>query len=227
MKSFWQIIFIAAFLLAGCGTNASANSFAFVTVAPNASPTATPFQPVPWTPTGSFASAQDALLSQPLLDSALLTATLPAATLTPEPTIDPNLLINTVAPQPIIDSQILNNGQDTVNFLLIGSDQRHGASFRTDTMVVVILRPNEGQVSLISIPRDLWVSIPGEGNQRINTAYEQGELDGYPGGGSELLKATIQYNLGIRIDHTAFVDFDGFRQIVDTLGGVDVPVSCP
>ncbi|MEP6895730.1 MAG: LCP family protein, partial [Chloroflexota bacterium] len=192
-------------------------------------PTPTPFQPIPWTPSPVYA-LDGSLLSQPTIDSISSTSTPPAPTQTPAPTIDPNLLINTVAPQPTIDtsgSQVLNNGQSTVNFLLIGSDQRHGASFRTDTMVVAVLRPNEGQVSLISIPRDLWVSIPGEGNQRINTAYEQGELDGYPGGGGELLKATIQYNLGIRIDHTAFVDFDGFRQIVDTLGGVDVPVSCP
>jgi polyisoprenyl-teichoic acid--peptidoglycan teichoic acid transferase len=229
MKPFWQIILITAFLLAGCGTTASADPnlpFAFVTVAPNASPTPTPFQPIPWTPSPVY--AQDGtLLSQPVIDPSSSTATLPAPTQTQAPTIDPNLLINTVAPQPTIDSQILNNGQETVNFLLIGSDQRHGASFRTDTMVVAILRPNEGQVSLISIPRDLWVSIPGSGNQRINTAYENGELNGYPGGGAGLLKDTIQYNLGIRIDHTALVDFDGFRQIVDTLGGVDVPVSCP
>ena len=223
MKSIWQITLIAAFLLAGCGMTASTDlnpPFTFVTVAPNASPTPTPFQPIPWTPTG-------ALLTQPVIDSSSSTSTPPAPTLTPAPTIDPNLLIHTVAPQPTIDSQILNNGEETVNFLLIGSDQRHGASFRTDTMIVAILRPNEGQVSLISIPRDLWVSIPTEGNQRINTAYENGELNGYPGGGAALLKDTIQYNLGIRIDHTALVDFDGFRQIVDTLGGVDVPVSCP
>jgi LCP family protein required for cell wall assembly len=123
-------------------------------------------------------------------------------------------------------SQVLNNGQETVNFLLIGSDRRSGSSFRTDTMVIAILRPHEGQVSLISIPRDLWVSIPGSDNQRINTAYQLGDRIGYPGGGPGLLKDTILYNLGIRIDHTAMVDFDGFRQIVDTLGGVDVPVSC-
>ena len=131
---------------------------------------------------------------------------------------------------PTIDassSQVLNNGQDTVNFLLIGSDKRPGGSFRTDTMVIAILRPNEGQVSLISIPRDLWVSIPGWENQRINTAYQHGISVGYPGGGPGLLRDTILYNLGIRIDHTAMVEFDGFRQIVDTLGGVDVPVSCP
>jgi LCP family protein required for cell wall assembly len=94
-------------------------------------------------------------------------------------------------------------------------------------MVIAVLRPNEGQVSLISIPRDLWVSIPGWENQRINTAYQHGISVDYPGGGPGLLKETIQYNLGIRIDHTAMVEFDGFRKIVDTLGGVDVPVSCP
>ena len=139
------------------------------------------------------------------------------------------MLINTLAPLATIDgsgSQVLNNGQETVNFLLIGSDVRSGTSFRTDTMVIAILRPNEGQVSLISIPRDLWVSIPEWQNQRINTAYQHGISVGYPGGGPGLLKDTILYNLGIRIDHTAMVDFSGFSQIVDTLGGVDVPVSC-
>ena len=228
MKSLWQISTIAAILLAGCGSNAPAQAslpFDLVTAAPNASPTATPFQPVPWTQTVSP-------FSSPNADSSTPTATPPALTPTDVPTIDPNFLINTVAPQPTIDvsaldSQVLSNGEETVNFLLIGSDKRSGTSFRTDTMVIAILRPNDGQVSLISIPRDLWVSIPGWENQRINTAYQHGELNGYPGGGPGLLKDTIQYNLGIRIDHTAMVDFDGFRKIVDTLGGVDVPVSCP
>src|SRR6266487_437526 len=228
MRKFLHIILLAGYLLAGCGASALTNGqptlpFVLVTSAPNASPTPTPFQPIPWTPTGT-------LQSQPVIDTPIPTATLPAPTQTQLPTIDPNILINTVAPLPTIDassSQVLNNGQDTVNFLLIGSDKRPGGSFRTDTMVIAILRPNEGQVSLISIPRDLWVSIPGTGTQRINTAYEDGELNRYPGGGAGLLKDTIQYNLGIRIDHTALVDFDGFRQIVDTLGGVDVPVSCP
>jgi len=193
-----------------------------VTAAPNASPTPTPFQPIPWTPTGT-------LDSQPTGDTATPTVTLPAPTQTEIPTIDPNLLINTVVPFSTIDpsgSQVLNNGQETVNFLLIGSDRRPGGSFRTDTMVIAILRPNDGQVSLISIPRDLWVSIPGWENQRINTAYQHGISIDYPGGGPGLLKDTILYNLGIRIDHTAMVEFDGFRQIVDTLGGVDVPVAC-
>ncbi|MDO9129957.1 MAG: LCP family protein, partial [Anaerolineales bacterium] len=96
----------------------------------------------------------------------------------------------------------------------------------TDTIVVAALRPKSGQVTLISIPRDLWVYIPARGMERVNTAYQYGEIYGYPGGGPGLLKDTILYNLGIRIDHIAMVDFDGFRQIVDTLGGIDVPVAC-
>ena len=104
---------------------------------------------------------------------------------------------------------------------------RSGNSFRTDTMVLAILWPQEGQASLISIPRDLWIYIPTVGMQRINTAYEYGDINGYAGGGAALLKDAIAYNLGIRIDHTALVDFNGFRRIIDTLGGVDVPVSCP
>jgi LCP family protein required for cell wall assembly len=118
-------------------------------------------------------------------------------------------------------------GNETINFLLIGSDKRPGSSFRTDTLLVAIVWPKEGQVSLISIPRDLWIYIPTVGMQRINTAYQSGEITGYAGGGPGLLKDTIAYNLGIRIDHTAMVEFDGFRRIVDTLGGVEVPIACP
>src|ERR1051326_1925619 len=213
MRKIFYIILLAGILLGGCGAPASTSGalpFTLVTVAPNASPTPTPFQPIPWTPTGTIL---------PTANPPTATATLPAPTQTEVPTIDPNILINTVAPLPTIDassSQVLNNGQDTVNFLLIGSDKRPGGSFRTDTMVIAILRPNDGQVSLISIPRDLWVSIPGCGDQRIHTAYQHGSSVGYPGGGPGLLKDTILYNLGIRIDHTALVEFDGFRQIVDT-----------
>jgi LCP family protein required for cell wall assembly len=111
--------------------------------------------------------------------------------------------------------------------LLLGSDTRGGASFRTDTILVGIVRPQDGQVSLISIPRDLWVNIPTVGMQRINTAYQFGEYGGYSGGGAGLLKDTILYNLGLKIDHTAMIDFNGFRKVVDTLGGIDVPISCP
>jgi LCP family protein required for cell wall assembly len=230
MKRCILLVLLASVLLAGCGSFASAASnqppalpFTLVTAAPDASPTPTPFQPIPLSPTPTVPPS-------PTPDPFTATPTVPPPTETPLPTIEPSILINTLVPFSTIEasgnSQVLNNGQETVNFLLIGSDRRSGTSFRTDTMVIAILRPHEGQVSLISIPRDLWVSIPDWGNQRINTAYQHGISAGYPGGGPGLLKDTILYNLGIRIDHTAMVDFDGFRQIVDTLGGVDVPVSC-
>ena len=127
-----------------------------------------------------------------------------------------------VGPTPIP----LLNDNDTINFLLIGHDQGTPTSFRTDTLVAVILWPNDGQVSMISIPRDLWVYIPTVGMDRINTAYEYG-IGNYQGGGAALLRDTIAYNLGLRIDHIAMVDFSGFSRIVDTLGGIDVPVACP
>ncbi|HEY3473938.1 MAG TPA: LCP family protein, partial [Anaerolineales bacterium] len=178
MKRFLNIMLLAGFLLGGCGVFAprppsaqAALPFALVTAAPNASPTPTPFQPIPLSPTATIPPS-------PTPDPFTPTPTVPPPTETPLPTIDPNILVNTLVPFSTIEasgnSQILNNGQETVNFLLIGSDRRSGTSFRTDTMVIAILRPNEGQVSLISIPRDLWVSIPESGNQRINTAYQRG-----------------------------------------------------
>lgn len=119
-------------------------------------------------------------------------------------------------------------GSDLINILLIGSDQRGGGSyFRTDTLIIASIRPRDQVVSLISIPRDLFVYIPGWTMQRVNTAYLHGEMSKYPGGGAALLKDTIRYNLGIRIDNLAIVDFNGFVKIIDVLDGVDVPLACP
>jgi LCP family protein required for cell wall assembly len=119
-------------------------------------------------------------------------------------------------------------GNDLINILLIGSDQRtQGPYFRTDTLIIASIRPRDQVVSMISIPRDLFVYIPGWTMQRINTAYLHGEMSKYPGGGAALLKDTILYNLGIRIDNLAVVDFNGFIKIVNVLDGVDVPLACP
>lgn len=117
--------------------------------------------------------------------------------------------------------------EENVNILLIGSDKKSGASYRTDAMIVVSYLPRHNAVTLISIPRDLYVYIPGWTMQRINAAFLHGELGGYPGGGAGLLMDTILYNLGISIDHYILVDFNGFRQIIDALGGIEVPLACP
>ncbi len=128
-------------------------------------------------------------------------------------------------PMPLMGDQAAAP-EATINILLVGSDQRGTGSLRTDAMIIASLRPAQNSVSLISIPRDLFVYIPGWTMQRINTAHGQGARTRYPGGGMGLLKDTIRYNLGIRIDYTALVDFNGFVKIVDTLGGVDVPIAC-
>lgn len=117
--------------------------------------------------------------------------------------------------------------KELINILLIGTDYRPAeASFRTDTLIIVSIHKQSGHVTLLSIPRDLFVYVPTWGMQRINKAYADGETSHYAGGGPGLLIQTILYNLGIPIHYYALVNFDGFRQIVDTVGGIDVPVTC-
>jgi LCP family protein required for cell wall assembly len=93
-------------------------------------------------------------------------------------------------------------------------------------IIVVNIQPEYGLVTLISIPRDLYVYIPGYKMQRINAAFYRGEYAKYPGLGPALMKDTILYNLGIEIDYYILVDFDGFINLIDTVGGLDVPVPC-
>jgi LCP family protein required for cell wall assembly len=91
---------------------------------------------------------------------------------------------------------------------------------------VASVNKDAATVSLLSIPRDLFVYVPLWGMTRINRAYDVAHLNDFPGGGAALLEQTILYNLGIPIHYYALVNFDGFRQIVDTLGGISVPVNC-
>ena len=123
----------------------------------------------------------------------------------------------------------------SITIALLGSDKRPKSSdYRTDTIILVNVNPNSlpgsdarPSVTLLSIPRDLYVYIPGYQFQRINVADEQGEFSHFPGGGVALLKQTIEYNLGVHVDYYARVDFAGFIKIVDTLGGIDVLANCP
>ncbi len=122
----------------------------------------------------------------------------------------------------------LEQSDDVINILVLGSDQTAtGSVGRTDTIVVVSVNPEPPSVALLSIPRDFYAWIPNYGFDKINTTYSHGVRDNYPGGGAELLKATIEYNLGIHVHYYVRVGFDGFVRIVDALGGVDVAVECP
>lgn len=115
----------------------------------------------------------------------------------------------------------------TLNVLLLGSDQRPGDPvWRTDVIMIAFLDVSNGRAAILSLPRDLYVNIPTRGWDRINIADFWGEYTKYPGGGPGLLDRVIEENFGIRVDKYARVDFDGFKQIVDTLGGIDVNVPC-
>lgn len=117
---------------------------------------------------------------------------------------------------------------DRVNLLLLGSDRRLWESLgRTDTIIVASIDPRELSVRLLSIPRDLWVYIPGWTYHKINTAYPHGELVRYPGGGYGLLRDTLFYNLGLPTHGYALVDFLQMQRLIDALGGVEVTVRCP
>lgn len=116
--------------------------------------------------------------------------------------------------------------QQTHNILLVGMDQRDlGYVGRTDTIMVLALDQANGRAALISIPRDVYLPIPGVGYSRINTAYGFGEAR-QPGGGLALLESTIEKNFDIPIHNYVRVDIEGFEDIVDALGGVDVKVDC-
>lgn len=115
-----------------------------------------------------------------------------------------------------------------INILLMGTDQRPGqAHWRTDVLVLVSVNQQDKTVALLTIPRDLYVEIPGIGWQRINTADFYGEYYHFPGGGPNLLKQTIEQNLGVRVHYYVRVGFEGFRKAVDLLGGIEVAVDCP
>ena len=119
------------------------------------------------------------------------------------------------------------NGKERVNILVLGVDQRPGESgpWRTDTMMVASVDPESKSAGMLSIPRDLWVELPGYGLDRINTAYVYGDLNQVPGGGPALAKKTVQYNLGEPIHYYLRVNFAAFQQVIDLIDGVDVYVE--
>ena len=170
-------------------------AYLLVTTDPNAPPTPTPFQPIG--PTSTF----DAPPS-------------PTATSTVTPTFTPTLTATDVPPTSVPQvSQV----EGVVNILLLGSDARpNEGGYRTDVILWVSLNPKQGTVTLLSFPRDLWVNIPGWGNQRINTAQFHGFAT---------TQATFQSNFGIKPDYYVLANFDAFKTIIDTLGGIDVVAS--
>lgn len=122
-----------------------------------------------------------------------------------------------------------------VNYLLVGSDTREGVDpnspdysgigntndaggQRSDTLMILHVDNERGTASIMSIPRDLWVDIPGYGMNRINTAYQHG---------ADVLVTTVQQSLGVPLNHYVEVNFNSFKSIVSALGGVDLCFEFP
>lgn len=133
-----------------------------------------------------------------------------------------------IAPTPVPTTAAWE-GDERVNILLMGIDRRPGEAFvsRTDSIMVVSVDPADESMAILSIPRDLYVLIPGYGEDRINTAFVYGSRTDAVAdyvGGATLAMQTISYNLDIPIHHFVLVDFGAFTRTVDLLGGLDINV---
>jgi LCP family protein required for cell wall assembly len=105
----------------------------------------------------------------------------------------------------------------TLNYVLLGSDSRdpdNEGNGRSDTILVVHLNAKRNKAYIISFPRDMYVNVPGYGRNKINAAYAFG--------GTQLAVRTLEDLIGVRMDHVALIDFEGFIRLTQDLGGVTV-----
>ena len=120
------------------------------------------------------------------------------------------------------------DGVGRVTVLLIGLDYRDwsaGADYsRSDTLMLLTLDPLTKTAGILSIPRDMWVAIPGFQHGKINTAYYLGEAYKLPGGGPGLAVKTVEQFLGVPINYYAQIDFGAFVRFIDELDGVKINV---
>lgn len=122
-------------------------------------------------------------------------------------------------------NKLKGEGEGRVNILLLGvGDPNHAGADLTDTMMVVSLDPRTNDVAMLSVPRDLYVKIPGYGYDKINAAHSHGEMK-QKGSGPELSKKTVSETLDIPIHYFVRIDFFGLKKAVDTVGGIDVEVE--
>ena len=119
------------------------------------------------------------------------------------------------------------DGSSRISVLVMGLDSRAADSDdipRTDTMILFSLDPQSRTAGMLSIPRDLWVEIPGFDYSKINTAYRLGEVYNIAERGPGLALTTVENLLGMEIDYYAMVDFNAFEDFIDELGGITVNV---
>ena len=219
------VVFIAllAVFLSGCGAPllagvpVSAASLqgtlraTYVLAPANATATPTPFQPLAPTPLPGQAT--------PVASQEPGAPVAPTSTPTPLPTPTPTPQI-TLPAGGLPEEPALAELPSQINILLLGADRRPwDRSYRTDTIILLTLNSDLGQVNITSFPRDLYITIPGFGMDRINTAWTHG--------GYNLLEQTFKHNFGITPDYHVLVEFSSFKKIIDNMGGLDITVAEP
>ncbi len=185
-------------------------------------------QPLPATNTP--AAAQTSIPAHlPTAESTLPVTFTPEPTASPRPTqrfFEPLEMTpeGTAVPPP---RPKLPKGDNITNIVLLGNDVAEPQGGRTDSIIVVSINRDTKTAALLSLPRDLYVYIPGWKMTKINLALPHGHGVEYAnGGGGGLIKDTIEYNLGMPIDYYARIGFDGFKEVVDALGGVEIIANC-
>lgn len=114
-----------------------------------------------------------------------------------------------------VDTEVVIDAQGQV------SPDRVGPA-RSDTMILLTIDPQSKTAGMMSIPRDLWVNIPGFGYGRINTAYYNGEANKLPGGGPELAMRTVEQVIGVPVQYYAQMEFWAFTRLIEDMGKVNV-----
>ncbi len=143
----------------------------------------------------------------------------PTATPVP-PTPEPKQEIGSFSGSGSLTAGLIPQPKGQVNVLLLGSDQRaYSSGFRTDTILLVTINPAKNSINITSFPRDLYVNIPGGSSNRINTAFGRG--------GFETMAKIFEDNFGVRPDFFVLINFWSFREVVDSLGGIDVHAAQP
>lgn len=136
---------------------------------------------------------------------------------------------NTTGGSPLLQGKKLKDDNGRINILLMGiGGQGHDGPNLTDTIQVLSINPKNHQAAMLSIPRDLYVQVPNSSTKvKINEVHSIGEDQGLKGGGPGLLKEEVSTIIGVPIHYFIRVDFSGFRQAVDAVGGIDINVSQP
>ncbi|MBD2848001.1 LCP family protein [Paenibacillus sp. IB182496] len=119
--------------------------------------------------------------------------------------------------EPVVVTHAETKQIEPFSLLLLGLDQRGGERGRSDTMLYTVVRPVDGALLMVSIPRDAYVEIPGRHGDKINHAYAYGE--------AELAVETVESLFDTKVDHYATVNFSGFRDVIDEMGGISLPID--